>query len=276
MVSAKLGKIHDVAEELARSAGAIANLTVLGAGRYVPAHVHANPYLALHVLGGYGDHDDDGGAVIAGPAAMLFPAGSAHEMQIGQQGLVTVIIEYESDRLRDIVGAAASGGARRWIGGDVGRRASRLARAWLSGAPVAQRFAMTEAFLKSALSAPPHRPGPHWLESLEALVLAEDGAPRTDNLARRLGVSRPWLVRAYRHWRGEGLGQALRRQRVASASILLERLDAPLADVAAQADFCDQSHMNRAFKLIVGRTPAAIRAARLGLSSQAHSTESSH
>jgi len=158
--------------------------------------------------------------------------------------------------------------ARRWIGGDIGRRASRLAQAWLSGAPDAQRFAMTEAFLRSAFGAPPHSPAPSWLEDLEALIPAE-GAPQTDRLARRLGVSRPWLARAYRRWRGEGLGEALRRRRVAAAAILLEGADPSLADVAAQAGFCDQSHMNRAFKRLVGRTPAAIRAARLGLSAAA-------
>lgn len=266
-MSGKLGRIHDVAEELARSPGAIASLTVLGADRRVPAHVHANPYLALHVLGGYHENGDGGEAFIGGPAAMFFPAGSAHEMAIGPQGLATVIIEFDADRLRAAVGAgAALGRSRRWIGSDVGRRASRLARAWLSGAPDERRFAMTEAFLRSAAGAGPHRPAPAWLDDLEALLGGDGGAPRTDRLAERLGVSRPWLARAYRHWRGEGLGEALRRRRVAAAAILLESDDLGLADIAAQAGFCDQSHMNRGFKRLVGRTPATIRAARLGLS----------
>ncbi len=262
----ELGKIHDVAEELARGAGAIANLTVLGAERRVPAHVHANAYLALHVLGDYRERGDDGEAVIAGPAAMFFPAGSAHEMTIGPQGLATVIVEFESARLRSTLGPAADlGGCRHWIGGDVGRRASRLARAWLSGAPDERRFAMTETFLKQALGAPPHRQAPAWLADVEGLVDAERGASGVADLAQRCGVSRPWLVRAYRTWRGEGLGEALRRRRVAAAAILLDGGDLPLAEVAAQAGFCDQSHMNRAFRRVVGRTPAAVRAAGLGL-----------
>jgi AraC family transcriptional regulator len=266
-VSGKLGKIHDVAEELAQGAGAIASLTVLSADRFVPGHVHANPYLSLHLLGGYREDGDAGEAVIGGPAAMFFPAGSAHEMTIGPLGLATVIIEFDSGRLRQAVGGGDLKRARRWIGGDVGRRASRLAQAWLSGAPDERRFAMTEAFLRSAFGAPAHGPAPPWLDDLEAMIPAE-GASRTDRLARRLGVSRPWLARAYRHWRGEGLGEALRRRRVAAAAVLLEGAEPSLADVAAQAGFCDQSHMNRAFKRFIGRTPAAIRAARLGLSAQ--------
>ena len=267
-MSGKLGKIHDVAEELARSPGAIANLAVLGAERSVPAHVHANPYLSLHVLGGYRECDEEGEAVIGGPAAMFFPAGSAHEMAVGTQGLVTVIVEFDSDRLHRVLGGPVdSRRARRWIGGEVGRRASRLARAWLSGAPDPRRFAMTEAFLRSALGQTPDRPAPPWLEEVDALIAAQGGAWRMDALAERCGVSRPWLVRAYRRWRGEGLGEALRRRRVAAAAILLEDADAPLADIAAQAGFCDQSHMNRAFVRLIGRTPGAVRAARLELSS---------
>jgi AraC family transcriptional regulator len=265
-VSGKLGKIHDVAEELAQGAGAIASLTTLSADRFVPGHVHANPYLSLHLLGGYREDGDAGEAIICGPAAMFFPAGSAHEMKAGPQGLATVIIEFDYQRLRHAVGGAGEiRRSRRWIGGDIGRRASLLAQTWLSGAPDERRFAMTEAFLRSAFGAPPHSPAPRWLDELEAMIPAE-GCPHTDRLAQRLGVSRPWLARAYRRWRGEGLGEALRRRRVAAAAILLEGADPSLADVAAEAGFCDQSHMNRAFKRLVGRTPAAIRAARLGLS----------
>lgn len=211
-MSGNLGKIHDVAEELARNSGAIANLAVLGAERSVQAHAHANPYLSLHVLGDYRECDEEGEAVIGGPAAMFFPAGSAHEMAVGAQGLVTVIVEFDSDRLRQVLGGSVdSRRARRWIGGEVGRRASRLARAWLSGASATQRFAMTEAFLRSALGQTPDRPAPPWLEEVDALIAAERCVWRMDTLAARCGVSRPWLVRAYRRWRGEGLGSVLNK-----------------------------------------------------------------
>jgi transcriptional regulator GlxA family with amidase domain len=64
------------------------------------------------------------------------------------------------------------------------------------------------------------------------------------------------------------LVETLRRRRVEAAAILLESSGLELAEIAAQAGFCDQSHMNRAFKKFLGRTPAAARAARLGLSKQ--------
>jgi AraC family transcriptional regulator len=269
-VSGKLGNIHDVAEQLACSDAAIASLTVLGAGRRASAHVHANPYLSLHVLGDYGESDEAGDTVIGGPAAMFYPAGSAHEMTIGPRGLVTVIIEFDSDCLQKTVAPAAGmERSRHWIGGEVGRRANALAQAWLSGASDDRRFAMTEAFLRSAVRAAPFGPTPPWLEDLEAVGQAQDAATQIDALARRCGVSTPWLTRTYRNWRGEGFSAMLRRRRVGAAAILLERSEMSLAEVAAEAGFCDQSHMNRAFKHLVGRTPATVRAARLGLSGPA-------
>jgi AraC family transcriptional regulator len=81
-------------------------------------------------------------------------------------------------------------------------------------------------------------------------------------------VTRPWLSRAYRCWRGEGLCEALRRRRVEAAAILLESSDKSLAEIAAAAGFCDQSHMNRAFKKHLGRTPSIARAAHLGLAKE--------
>ena len=55
---------------------------------------------------------------------------------------------------------------------------------------------------------------------------------------------------------------------VEAAVILLESTDLHLAEIAADAGFCDQSHMNRAFRRFLGRTPAVARALRLGLSNE--------
>ncbi len=268
-MASTLGSIHDVREELARSSGAIASLTALAAGRVVECHAHANPYLALHVLGSYRDHGDDGDASIDGPAALFFPAGSAHEMAIGEFGLATVIIEFDSATLhRTAAGTAGLKRSRSWVGGEVGRRARGLASAWLSGRAEQRPFDLTVAFLNAALSTTPRVCVPSWLGHLEALICAEYRAPNVERWAKQVGVTRPRLARAYRDWYGEGLGAAIRRRRVEAAAILLESTELQLAEVAAQAGFCDQSHMNRAFRKSLGRTPAVTRAARLGLSKE--------
>lgn len=260
----RLGRIHDVRDELARSARAIASLTALPAGRNVASHVHTNPYLALHVLGSYRDRGDCTELSVDGPAALFFPAGSAHEMTIGQRGLATVIIEFDGDALRHaVVGDLKR--PRFWVGGEVGRHASRLAHSWLALSSERRRFDRTVAFLNAALSATPSSHAPSWLCHLERLLEAENSTANIERWVNEIGVTRPWLVRGYRYWRGEGLEERMLRRRVEAAAILLERRELGLAEIAARAGFCDQSHMNRAFRKFLGRTPARTRAARLGL-----------
>jgi transcriptional regulator GlxA family with amidase domain len=99
------------------------------------------------------------------------------------------------------------------------------------------------------------RAAPVWAERL-APVLAR---ARTDELARTLGLNAAWLARAYRAWRGEGLAETARRLRVERAALLLRGGCDALADVAIASGFCDQSHMNRAFRVVLGRTPLEVR-----------------
>jgi AraC family transcriptional regulator len=259
--------VHGAAQELARSSAAVARLTVLSAGRRLDEHIHDNPYLSLHLLGAYTEHGDAGEAAIDCPAAAFHPAGSAHADAIGAAGLATVVIEFDPAWLRRAVaGHSRLDRSRYWIGGRVGRRAGRLARAWLRGAPPAARFEATRAFLAAAAHETHEVGGPPWLERLRDLTGEVSPAPRTAELARAMGVSGAWMARAYREWRGEGLGEALRRRRVEAAAHLLEATDRPLAQIAYEVGFCDQSHMNRAFNALIGRTPGAVRANRLGLS----------
>lgn len=265
-MSDTLGTIHDVREQIALTSGAIANLTCLSAGRYVPGHVHTNPYLSLHVLGSYRDNGDDGDVAMNGPTALFFPAGSSHEMDIGKFGLATVIIEFDDSILHHALGSTT--GLNRfhaWTGGEVGRQASRLARNWLSRGCETQRFDLTLAFLSSAISITRRARSPEWLDHLDVLVDAEFRAPDVGRWVKEIGVTRAWLARAYRDWRAEGLGETIARRRVEAAAILMEEGEISLAAIAVQAGFCDQSHMNRAFRKFLGRTPAAARSIRLGL-----------
>ncbi len=195
---------------------------------------------------------------------MFFPAGSAHEMAVRDRGLVSVIVEFDESWLRRRLGPGADlKRPRRWLGGEAGRRASALMRAWLRPGHDEVLFGETERFLDWAMQQRSERCGPAWLDAVDALLEPELAAP-TAALARRFDVTSSWLARAYRHWRGEGLGEAVRRRRVESAALLLES-GLGQAEIAAAAGFCDQSHMIRAFRRQLGRTPGQVRAAKLGL-----------
>jgi AraC-like DNA-binding protein len=61
-----------------------------------------------------------------------------------------------------------------------------------------------------------------------------------------------------RHY-GCSVGEYLRRRRVHRARQRLAETDLPLAEIATEAGFADQSHLTRMFKRFVGLTPGQYR-----------------
>jgi AraC family transcriptional regulator len=80
-----------------------------------------------------------------------------------------------------------------------------------------------------------------------------------DEVARTAGVHPAHLARSFRcHFRCSA-GEYVRRLRVEHACRELCRRDTPLAAVALEAGFGDQSHLTVVFKRHTGLTPAAYR-----------------
>lgn len=127
--------------------------------------------------------------------------------------------------------------------------------AWLK---LGELAGATAEFLRLALQSGEVK-RPAWLDAVEARLDAP-APPSTTALARELGLNPAWLTQAYRAAMGEGIGETLRRKRVELATGLLRGTDAPAAEIAVTAGFCDQSHMIRAFRGLTGRTPSQVRA----------------
>jgi AraC-like DNA-binding protein len=83
--------------------------------------------------------------------------------------------------------------------------------------------------------------------------------PGLDDLAVLAGLNRAHLVRVFRRATGTTPHAYLIDRRVRAARRLLARGEAP-AEVAAACGFCDQSHLNRAFKARLAVTPGLYRA----------------
>jgi AraC family transcriptional regulator len=80
-----------------------------------------------------------------------------------------------------------------------------------------------------------------------------------DELAKIAGVSPSHLKTLFKQTVGIPVHQYVIRRRVEYAAELLQRGDAPLADVALQAGFANQSHMARCMKRLIGVTPTVVR-----------------
>jgi AraC family transcriptional regulator len=255
-------RFHGLEIELHRFAGARALQVVHPGAQNIDEHRHDWAYIGIYTTGRYRERYDGGDLLMSGPCAVLHPPGRPHADEVGEAGLETITIEFDPAWLRLQGFAVPLDRSIAWSGGPAALAARQLATALRD--PAASDAGLAEAtglFLRRAMAS--EAPAtPSWLGRAQALMAAPEPVP-THNIALRLDLHPAWLARAYRHFSGEGLAETARRHRVEAATALLRRTDLPLAEIAHSAGFCDQSHMNRCFAAVLGRTPTRVRAERL-------------
>jgi AraC-like DNA-binding protein len=93
----------------------------------------------------------------------------------------------------------------------------------------------------------------------EILSVQLDGNVSLEVLAAECGLSVGHFVRLFRHTVGEPPHRWMLRQRVERAKSLLRDSQLSLSEVALACGFCDQSHLTRCFKDMIGASPGAWR-----------------
>jgi AraC family transcriptional regulator len=221
----------------------------------IPEHAHDWPLLSIFVLGGYLNQTELGQRLIDGPSAVLYRAGCAHRNTALPVGFEQIEIEFDSEWLgRTLI---PNSPVSHWIGGHASLLARSLAQ-YCSGAMTADGLrAAVCRLMWTVRGAREHRHAP-WIDVVSQR-LREDTSLKAPELARKVGRHPSWLGSAYRQATGEGLLEAAARFRIECASRLLRESDHSYACVALEAGFCDQSHMNRSFRRILGRLPTAVR-----------------
>jgi AraC family transcriptional regulator len=240
-----------------RFSGAVVRRTIDPSRATVAEHAHDWPMFSLYVMGGYRNVTECGAHDIAGPSFVFYGRGAAHRNEIGESGFEQIEIEFDPDWLG--VSLLPRQPVLMRIGGDGGAQARRLA--------VACGTALNEESLRLALhgllmSADDLRV-PSWIANVDA-ALRIDPSRRVGELAGDVGISRAWIGPGYRHCTGQTIKETAARLRVERAARLLRESDRDLTSIAMDSGFCDQSHMNRLFRRVLGRSPAAVRQERLG------------
>lgn len=221
----------------------------------VPEHAHDWPVLSIFVLGGYLNQTDLGRCSIEGPSAVFYRAGAAHRNTALPLGFEQIEIEFDPMWLGHA--AVPSAPVSHWIGGRAGSMARSLAQ-YCSGAISAAgiRAAICQ-FMWASRGAQARRVVP-WVDAVSQRLRC-DTSLKVHELAREVGRHPSWVGSAYRQVTGEGLLAAATRFRIEHASRLLRETRRSYADVALEAGFCDQSHMNRSFRRLLRRLPTAVR-----------------
>lgn len=224
----------------------------------MPEHAHDWPVLSLFVIGSYQNETEIGERSISGPSAVFYRAGARHRNTIAAVGFEQIEIEFDPRWLG--LEWLPKVPVARWIGGRTGALARCFASACEGELGEDRLREALQGFFKRANSEP-KRDSAGWVGTVTRR-LREDTSLRVSDLARLVGHHPAWIGSAYRQATGERLQEAAARFRVERATCLLRETDQPYASIALEAGFCDQSHMNRTFRRVLRRSPAAARQER--------------
>lgn len=226
----------------------------------VPEHAHDWPVLSLFVIGSYLNETELGERFISGPSAVFYRAGAAHRNTIAAVGFEQIEIEFDPAWLG--LRLLPTVPVMRWIGGRTGAEARYLAHSCEGElSEIGLRVALRR-FLQNANLQPKHESA-GWVGTIMRR-LKENTTLKINDLARELGRHPSWMGSEYKRATGEGLQETAARFRVERATCLLRETDQAYASIAFEAGFCDQSHMNRTFRRVLGRSPAVVRQDRQG------------
>jgi AraC family transcriptional regulator len=101
---------------------------------------------------------------------------------------------------------------------------------------------------------------PPWLRRVRDIVHDRyREALSLKQIAAEVDVHPAWLASSFHKAYGQTVGEAIRQFRVEYASKQLSETDRPVAEVALEAGFADQSHFSNVFRRFTGMTPSQYR-----------------
>lgn len=236
-------------------------------GFQMARHAHAEAQLSLVVAGSLEEQVGRGAAQPGALCVGIKPAGVEHANLFGRGGALVASLALRPAFLAALGPKAPALGAWRWLRGGAAvphllglLRAARHEPEALKERLEDEAWDLVGALERAAL-AEVAGPPPRWLErARERVCETFSQGVATHALAAEAGVHPVSLARAFRRHYGESVSECVRRLRLQRAAHLITTTEQPLAQVAAEAGFSDQSHLTRTLRAEAAVTPAALRA----------------
>jgi len=241
--------------------GIVVHEGTFAADQVIPPHVHDVPVISLILRGAGTETVSDGARELAVQDLILTPAYALHAYRFREAGR-WLNMQFSDDWLdrvtdgRPILSKASqiiqSRPAAAWaarVRTEVQRNdtASVLA---IDGAMMLMMAEISRVRIDGA------RLRPRWLKSVEEAIRSEiTSPPSVEDLARIAGVNPTHLLRTFRRHHGTTIANYVRRYRIERARTAIAEGKQPLAAIALEAGFADQSHFTRVFKQAFGETP---------------------
>jgi AraC family transcriptional regulator len=240
--------------------------------RSVPRHQHELPYITLVLQGDYMEGDRGHLDELRPFTAVFNPAGAQHSTVIGPAGAAMFTIELCEETLRDLGISLPrrtvfdrGAGAMLWPGLRL-YSAFRAATVDLPQESVLEAHALEMLGAIAGFDAPDvtalEKTAPSWFGRVKERLHEGFREPlRMRDLARDAGIHPVHLARVFRKMEKRTPGEYQQRLQVRAACELLRNAEWPLAAIAAECGFADQSHFTRVFRRMAGTTPARFRQA---------------
>jgi AraC family transcriptional regulator len=221
------------------------------------------------VLAGSWSERYDGGVRTCAPRSVIYhPAGEIHSDSFDREGARLFDIELDPSWLQRIAGTSQSfDQPHAFDGGQVSTTALRLydeAHRNDALSPLVIEGLMLEllgACLRTQAGVPRSAP-PDWIRDIERTLRSDfQTPPSLGALATQAGVHPVHLARVFRRKYGQTIGDFVRQCRLDFVCQQLVSSKRPIAELAIEAGFADQSHLTKAFSRTLGTTPARYRAA---------------
>jgi AraC family transcriptional regulator len=232
--------------------------------RSVPRHEHELAYVTVVLHGDYLEGDRGHLDELRPFTAVFNPAGIAHSTVIGPSGASFFTIELCEENLRHLgvrlpnsTTFDRGAGAMLWPG-------LRLYSAFKTQTadPLVLESYVLEMLGAIAGFEAPEKTAPRWFGRVKDRLHEGFREPlRMRDLAREAGVHPVHLARVFRKMEQRTPGEYQQRLQVRAACELLRDPEWPLAAIAAECGFADQSHFTRVFRRMAGTTPARFRQA---------------
>jgi len=252
----------DDAQHVRRLGGLTFSQTVHSAGSTLPTHYHERDYFCFVTSGRF--EETAGGARhrCASDTVVFHPRGDVHADAFDTR---TRCLNIELPPELGLAGAGvgdafARRDQRRAAGlAAIGRKIQRELRAPDAASGLALQGLVLELAAEWMRSHPGRRP-PAWLAEVLRIVRAEYAAGiDCRGIAARVGVHPVRLSREFRLAYHVTMTELALRLRVEHAARMLRTTQLPLAAIALDAGFTDQSHLARVFRRYAGTTCARYR-----------------
>lgn len=231
-----------------------ASLVRYAGGAVLDRHAHPSGSVSI-VLAGSIEEEVGHKAELGRIGSMVAkPAGVEHRNRVGRDGAILLAITGKHAdeiaapgwRWNESRGAAGAG--------------LRLARSLKAGARVdSEQLIDLLAFAAGPFLAS-NPPRANWLSDVRSRLDRESRPPSVRQLAEEADVHPVYLTRAFRKHFGCSVREYRRNVRVQRAARLLAGSNLPIASIAADLDFFDQSHLCRDFMAEMRISPSDYRA----------------